>query len=121
MDLRLIADTIHELENGETTFENCYKLASLYVVRDHLEHALLPVTDNVEDELQDILPQYRKYCETKKKFQLKETTKDEVIDSLHSVGQEIREFIQTLYSNTDTPEEREYLVKLLHSLVSKYK
>ena len=37
IDLREIEKTIAELKQGKTTFENCERLASLYIVRDHLK------------------------------------------------------------------------------------
>ena len=36
MNIKEIESTIYELENGETTYQKCQKLANLYVVKDHL-------------------------------------------------------------------------------------
>lgn len=36
ISLREVEDTIHSLENGAATYNNCMKLASLYIVRDEL-------------------------------------------------------------------------------------
>ena len=36
ISLKEIEKTITELENGETSFSNCEKLANLYIVYDHL-------------------------------------------------------------------------------------
>lgn len=53
LDMQQIIDTINELEQSDTTFDNCIKLSSLYIVRDNYP------SDNIENELDDILPQYR--------------------------------------------------------------
>lgn len=37
VSLKEIEKTISELENGETSFSACEKLAALYVVKDHLQ------------------------------------------------------------------------------------
>ena len=37
ISLREVEDTIHSLENGAATYNNCMKLASLYIVRDELK------------------------------------------------------------------------------------
>lgn len=37
MNLKDINESIYELENGATSYDSCHKLASLYVVKDHLE------------------------------------------------------------------------------------
>lgn len=37
MDIRVIEDEIEQLEQAETSFENCNELAILYTVRDHLQ------------------------------------------------------------------------------------
>lgn len=37
MNLKDINESIYELESGVSTYQTCHKLASLYVVRDHLD------------------------------------------------------------------------------------
>lgn len=37
ISLREVEDTIRSLENGAATYNNCMKLASLYIVRDELK------------------------------------------------------------------------------------
>lgn len=36
LNLREIEEAIKELESGSSTYNNCMKLASLYIVRDEL-------------------------------------------------------------------------------------
>ena len=114
LDLEMIDNTIEELENGETNFMNCQKLASLYTIKQFYKS--LEETQAVESELSDILPQYRKYCEVKRHYQLKEASEAQVLNSLEAVCKEISEFFHTLYSSTDMPEERERLKILIQDL-----
>ena len=110
-----INNTIETLENSSTTFDTCNKLASLYIVRDKLQTQT--ALNKVETELNDILPQYRLYCTVKRKYQLHELPETSIHLALQDVCTEIKEFMQTLYSSTDTPEER----KLIHKLVTELK
>ena len=112
LNITEINNTIIELENGDTTFANCQKLASLYIVRDKLSNHV----NAVEHELSDILPQYKNYCAVKRKYQLSELTVDAVINSIGGVCKEIQEFIETLYGSTDTQEERERIQQMIQNL-----
>lgn len=122
MDLYLIDSTIDELERGETTFINCEKLASLYIIKEHFKQyplVLRGLYDEVEDELNDIAPQYKTYCDIKRDYQLGKTTKEAVISAIHGVCKEIEEFIRILYSNTDMQEERDEIMSLINKIYNK--
>lgn len=122
MDLYLIDSTIDELENSDTTFANCDKLASLYIIKEHYKKyplVLRGLYDDVEDELNDIAPQYKTYCEIKREYQLGRTTKEAVIESMRGVCKEIEDFIRILYSSSDMPEEREQLKSLINKIYNK--
>lgn len=122
MDLYLIDSTIDELEHGETTFANCERLASLYIIKEHFKEypvVLKGLYDEVEDELNDIAPQYKTYCEIKREYQLGRTTKEAVIESMRGVCKEIEDFIRILYSSSDMPEEREQLKSLINKIYNK--
>ena len=114
LDLEEISNTIEELESGTTTFDNCIKLASLYIVRENLNNVNLTanfnessvVNDEVVKELNDIFPQYHEYVETKRMYQLKQTTHEAVVEKLGYVCKELEEFVNVLYSSTESPEER---------------
>lgn len=108
MNLREITDTIEKLENGNTTYDNCIKLSALYTVRDNLK-------SDTEKELNDILPQFRMYVAVKRKYQLKELSKDDLIFAMKSMCRDIEEFIDTLYNNTELPEERELIKVMLEN------
>lgn len=106
-----INNTIEELENGNTTFDACNKLASLYIVREHIGKR-----DMVEQEYQDILPQYRRYIAIKKQYQKGELSEKAVMDSINLVCKELQEFIQTLYSCTDMEVERNAIFTMVEQI-----
>lgn len=114
LDLVEIENTIQQLENGETTFDACMKLASLYTVRDRLYQST--ESDSTEEELQDILPQYKVYKDIKMKYQLQEVTQDKVLSSLDLLCTEIKEFLHMLYNSTDLAEERAKLDDLYNNI-----
>lgn len=109
MNLTDINEAIDTLSNSDSTLSNVRSLASLYIVQDHLQKSILARSESVESELNDILPSYKKYCDIKRKYQLKELTEEAVYKALENVCKEVNEFLQILYSNTDTEKEREIL------------
>ena len=121
LDLQLVENTIQELENENTTFNNCDKLASLYIVRHFNKDANMTVVNNeqaraVTRELSDILPHYEIYVDKKREYQLNKVGEDVVLMSLKAVCREINEFLHTLYSSTDLPEERDIIVGNLSNI-----
>lgn len=114
VDMKEINSTIEQLENGATTFDSCMKLASLYVIRENLRSNL------VESELDDVLPQYRKYCVVKRRNQLNEVPSEMVHQSLNCLCQEIREFMEALYSSSSSEFEKNMLVNTVNSLANKW-
>lgn len=117
MDLTAIQDNIEELENADTTVENVRELASLYIVRENYKNANLTVIFNdTAKELDDILPQYRKYIEIKRQYQLGQLPDTAVKKSIRNVCREIYEFISTMYSCTDMKAERDCIDELIQKL-----
>lgn len=110
MDMLEIKNTIEELENGATTYDNVIKLSALYNVRDNLN-------SDTEKELEDILPQFRMYVAVKKGYQLKELTEDDLKFAMRSMCRDIEEFIETLYNNTELEDERTTIHNMLSSLL----
>jgi len=106
MNIKDINRTISELEKDSTTFENCEKLASLYIVRDNIGN----------DEIEDILPQYIKYVDIKRRYQLGEVSEKLVEKQIKLVCKEILEFLYQLYSSTELPEERNIFKNMVMGL-----
>lgn len=136
LNIDLVENTIDELEHTkETNYELCRDLAALYIVRDYYEQKYEKKKFNspikieqskdekpkseIVSELQDILPMYRIYQQTKRSYQRHETTKDIMLISMRNVCIEIKEFIETLYNNTDTEEERREIKQMLMALKNK--
>ena len=92
MDMQEITNTIEELENGDTTFDNCIKLSALYSVRDNLK-------SDTRQELEDILPTFRMYSAVKTKYQLKELDKNALIFAMTDMCREITEIKAFLSSS----------------------
>lgn len=116
MNIEDVESTIVKLENEDTTFENCEKLASLYIVRDYYLKSLKQAGNEAEHELNDILPQYKKYVELKRRYQMSEISEKPIENSIKAVCKEISEFIKIMYQCTDMPIEREYIKKMLNNL-----
>ena len=114
MDINEINETIEELENSSTTFDNCMKLASLYIVRDNLKTNKEP--DETEEELHDILPSYLNYIEVKRKYQKQEIAVEFVYKEMEQLCLEIKEFISSLYNCTDTQRERNILTEMIKDI-----
>lgn len=114
MDIKTVNNLIDELEQEEVSLSTIRNLSSLYIVRKHLI-GNVEVNTTVK-ELRDILPSYMRYIDVKRKYQLHEISIDNILIELKNVCKEIKEFIQTLYSSTDTQEERELLQILIDEL-----
>ena len=127
LNMEEIENTIETLQNGDTTFINCEKLASLYIVRDYYSNALnrliggqngveKTTEEDVRKEFTDILPHYDQYVRIKLQYQLGELSSQQVLNVLGKLCTEIREFIHTLYNSTDMPEERTLLKEMISQL-----
>ena len=114
LEISIINDLIEELENGDTSLSTIRNLSALYNVKSHLLGS--NKFDRTAKELNDILPSYIQYVAVKRKYQMKEITETKVLLQLGNVCQEIKEFIQTLYSGTDTQEERNIIKKMIKEI-----
>ena len=122
LDLELIEETIDELEQDVTSFENCEKLASLYICRMANKNANMKLSDTSNDvsynneyiELSEILPAYIKYVDTKKRYQQFEVVDKMLIYAMTDLCREITEFIGDLYHNTETEAERKLIIDMIN-------
>jgi hypothetical protein len=111
LNLDLVKQTIAELENSETTMQNCQKLSALYTI---LNQHSVDTADVVKKELSDILPEYETYRSVKCKYKEGVITKETVQIEMAKLCKELHEFIETLYSCSDMPEERTQLLETLN-------
>ena len=116
MNIDEINNTITELENGDTTFVNCQKLASLYIVREHY----CKECDTVDREVRDILPAYKSYCATKSAYQKHLVAPESVQYAMQSVCKEVKDLIFLMYSNSDMEREREMIFECIQSVYESF-
>lgn len=123
IDIKTVNDAIVELEAGTASYANCEKLAMLYIVKDHLckeNKTAEQRTENAENKPRSqtaiLLPSYLLYIETKKQYQQGNISKEKVLKTLDYLLNEIKELIKKLYSNTDVPEERERITRLINEI-----
>lgn len=114
LNISTINDLIEELENGDTSLSNIRNLSALYNVKTHLLGS--NNYDTTTKELKDILPSYLQYIDTKRKYQLHEISEDTVYINMKELCREIKEFIQSLYSSTDTQKERDLLQSMIKEI-----
>lgn len=112
INLREIQETIRELEDRDSSFQNCERLAALYTIIDHHKDVSSPVIQ----EYSEILPSYQLYCKVKRKHELNELNDEAVKVAAKTLCGEIKDFLMVLYGNTSTEMEREELRKMLNSL-----
>ena len=124
---------IEEYESKQPTYAVCEKLATLYIIYDHLYGIKKTQTDfsdtnysfdsdprQTDDEEQPdkkiILPAYESYVDAKTAYQYGEISIERVLKTFEMLSQEIKDFIKMLYRNTDTPEERQILNTLINEI-----
>ena len=72
--------------------------------------------DAIQSELEDILPSYIKYKQSKIDFERNKIAQDVPITYMKRVCKEIKEFIEILYSGTNTMEERNIIRNMIDDL-----
>lgn len=116
MDINAINDAIQTLESSDTTFDNVQELASLYIVREHLETRLNQVVDGSND----VLPGYKGYCIVKRRYQLGEVTEDTIVPALKIACNEIKGLVDIMYSGTEFHKERRQICDMVQCLYDCY-
>lgn len=114
MDINTVNALIDELEESDTSLSNIRNLSALYTVKAHLLGT--SNYDSTTAELNDILPSYLQYIDAKRDYQMYKTTAKDVCINMQKLCKEIKEFIQTLYSNTDMPEERKIIEQMVKEI-----
>lgn len=109
MDIRNISETIEELENSDTTYENCMKLASLYIVMDKFK-------SDTETKLNDLTPQYRMYTAVKHEVDIGKLSMDDLMFAVKSICSSIEDFVNALFNNTSYNEEKLIIRDMISNL-----
>ena len=92
LNLAEIDNTIEELENGETTFAVCDKLADLYIVKDKLIEKMEndPVPDStVDEDILDIQALFIAYAN------------DRTVENLDKMLEEMKNVISEIYHSCE--------------------
>lgn len=113
MNLAEVNEAINELLNSSLTLSNARNLSALIVVQSYMQNAIQSKPDALEQELNDILPRYKEYCEIKQKYQRNQASDDEIVIAMRRVCKEVKEFLLLLYQNTDMQIERTMLKAML--------
>lgn len=116
MNLAEINAGINELFNSPLTLSNARNLSALIVVQSYMKNAIQSKPDALEQELNDILPRYKEYCNIKRDYQLGKLSEDDIIISMRRVCKEVKEFLLSLYENTETAQERTQLKTMLKEI-----
>ena len=109
-------EEISLVENETPTHTSMQKLAAMYIVRDHMSEP----SNVVVAEYKDILPSYTLYCTNKKKYKMGEITDAPVMQSMNNLSREIKEFLQALYTSTESDTERQSLFSALNEFLLIY-
>lgn len=121
LDVNMINNTIEELESEPMSFDTLDKLATLYICRANVQTPLktsVRASDSVLNELQDVLPSYYKYVETKKRYQQFEVVDKMLIYAMQNLCDEITDFVGELYHNTETDGERALIIEMITNMRS---
>ncbi len=121
LDLQLIEETIQELEQEPTSYENCNTLASLYICREinkNRNMSLLDTSESVSHDMLTILPSYNKYIDTKRRYQQYEVVDSMLTYAMDNLCSEIIELVADLYHNTETEAERALIVEMINNMRS---
>ena len=113
MNLTEVNDATKELLNGPLTLSNARNLSALITIQSYMKNAIQSKPDGLEQELNDILPQYKEYCNIKRGYQLGKLSDTDLIVAMRRVCKEVNEFLLSLYENTETAEERTILKTML--------
>lgn len=121
LDMELIEDSIAELEQDATSYENCIRLASLYICREinkNRNMSVLDTSNDVSHDSNDLFSTYNKYIDAKMRYQQYEVVDKMLIYAMSNLCHELTDFISNLYHNTETTAERALIVEMINNLRS---
>lgn len=121
LDMELIEDSIAELEQDATSYENCIRLASLYICREinkNRNMSVLDTSNDVSNDSNNLFSTYNKYIDAKMRYQQYEVVDKMLIYAMSNLCHELTDFISNLYHNTETTAERALIVEMINNLRS---
>ncbi len=107
LNLEEIDNTIEELESGDTTFSVCDKLASLYIVKEHMTKAkdLVPES-NIDEQIEDIQALFVNYMSNR------------TSENLEKMLSTIYNMISELYHTCSDSKEKMLFKKFTNDIAS---
>ena len=121
LDMELIEDSIAELEQDATSYENCIRLASLYICREINKNGNMRTVDTSNDSIREedcLFTSYNKYVDTKRRYQEYEIVDRLLICAMSNLCDDLLDFIEQLYHNTETEAERALIVEMVNKMRS---
>jgi len=116
MNLKEVNEATKELLNSPLTLSNARNLSALITIQSYMKNAIQSKPDGLEQELNDILPQYKEYCNIKRGYQLGKLSDTDLIVAMRHVCKEIKDFLLLLYENTEIAQERTQLKAMLKEI-----
>lgn len=121
LDLEIIEDTIHELEQEPISYDTCNRLASLYICREINKNGNMRMVDTSNDSIREedcLFTSYNKYVDTKRRYQEYEIVDRLLICAMSNLCDDLLDFIAQLYHNTETEAERALIVEMVNKMRS---
>ena len=122
MNIQEIYEEIEILENSDLTRQNALDLASLYVIKGEYEKLKFDgitcvKSSDTETELNDILPSYERYVNSKRNYQLGMGNDDTVIEDFNLLCLEISEFLMSLHCSLTTVKEKKLFKNTMEKIL----
>lgn len=112
IDKNELQNAIQECLDNPSSANVCQRLASYYIIQDHMDNTMSYSYAN-ENE---ILPAYSDYANAKRMFQLGEGNEKHMIETLNALLIQIKDLLYMLYSNAVTETEKTSILNTLQEL-----
>ena len=119
IDERELNAAIAECVENPSSANVCQRLASYYIIQDHLFKDDVMPYSNAEEPIRteySPLPAYNDFVEAKRQFQQGTGTEQRLIDTLNALLRQIQELIKSLYVNSNTDAERSAIIQATEKL-----
>ena len=113
IDRAELQSTIAECIDNPSSSQVCQRLASYYVIQDHLfnNNEKMYSGDDVS-----VLPAYDDFAEAKRSYQQGEGNEQAMIERLNALLSQMIDLIHRLYVNANTEQERSAIMSAIQKL-----
>lgn len=121
IDERELQSAIAECVDNPSSANVCQRLASYYIIQDHLFGENNAISENNYIKRQysgdnEVLPAYDDFVEAKRLYQQGNGNEKRVIETLNALLIQIKELIQSLYVNSNTETEKSAIIRTIEQL-----